>query len=63
MKTFEYHDRVKTPLGEGSVFFVRMSHPDYSRPEAYSVILDSTGKPTIFPADQVEDVPLIEIKS
>jgi hypothetical protein len=41
MITFEQGQRVVTPHGPGAVAYVRMAAPDYARPEAYSVVLDS----------------------
>lgn len=58
-------DKVVTPKGPGTVVYTRMKAPDYSQPEAYSVLLDSakqaseqppfpTASGTIFPSDEVE---------
>jgi hypothetical protein len=58
--TFQQGDRVQTPLGPGTVAYVRMAPPDYREPDAVSVRLDSradaapwyTG--TIFAAHKVQ---------
>lgn len=50
---FERFDRVLTPGGKGRINYKRMEPPNYSKVAAYSVILDSTATPTIYPADQV----------
>jgi hypothetical protein len=57
-------DRVKTPLGNGSVLWKRMAGPDWISVECYSVELDSKKAEallppfpyysgTVFPAEEV----------
>lgn len=41
MTDFCAGDRVWTPLGHGTVAYVRMAPPDYARPMAVSVVLDA----------------------
>ena len=56
-------DRVLTPLGPGTVAYVRMAPPDYREVEAVSVVLDGirdrwpnyTG--STFPVDKVSVTP------
>lgn len=50
--------RVQTPLGDGSVLYVRMSAPEYTRVVAVSVYLDSRRsdpfyRGTIFASEKV----------
>ena len=49
--------RVNTPVGAGTVAYVRMGGPNYSTPEAVSVRLDKIDRPgysgSMFPIDQV----------
>ena len=55
-------DRVTTPLGTGTVAWLRLAPPLFVAPAAVSVVLDSqrdrrgyTG--TMFPSEKVEVVP------
>lgn len=54
-------DRVKTPSGIGTVVYVRMAAPDYSKPEAVSVKLDGNNHTgSMWPASAVTllDMPI-----
>jgi len=56
--SFYKGDKVSTPLGLGTVAYVRMAPPDYSSAQAVSVVLDARrGKPgytgTMFKASDV----------
>ena len=57
--TFTRGQRVKTPLGVGTVVYQRMSPPDYTDAFAVSVKLDSKKNPeynrTIFPAEAITE--------
>lgn len=49
---------VNTPNGKGKVGYVRMRAPEYSVPEAVSVVLDNRKddpayKGTVFPAEEI----------
>lgn len=51
-------DRVLTPSGPGTIAYIRMAPPDYTRAEAVSVVLDAKRNTagyggSIFAADQV----------
>lgn len=60
---FRSGDRVITPHGPGSVRFVRMAPPTYSKPEAYSVRLDGAERTiasyigTVYRAEEVKAEP------
>lgn len=65
-KQFQAGDRVNTPLGPGSVIYLRLEGPEYREAGMYSVCLDyrkaeSEQPPfpsysgTAFPADQVSE--------
>lgn len=59
---FRKGQTVTTPQGRGIVIYVRMAGPDYTEPEAVSVLLDNrSNRPnyagTIFPAEHVHPYP------
>jgi hypothetical protein len=62
VKTYTQGERVRTPLGLGTVAYQRLAAPDYREAEAVSVVLDSERARagyvgTILPAADVEPLP------
>jgi hypothetical protein len=60
--TFTQGERVRTPLGLGTVVYQRLAAPEYREAEAVSVVLDSERaridyRGTILPAGDVEPLP------
>jgi len=62
-RPFLQGDRVLTPGGRATVGYVRLAAPDYTAPDAVSVVLDVPPRPhgytgTIYPAGQVAHLPV-----